>query len=196
MKLTLDNIKISTPHWWDEWVLRQNRIIDYYEEIEGMTCLSETLIAMALENSQPITILLHSPGGDVLEGLGIYDTIMALRNYGIRVIIHSTGVVASMAAILLQAATHRVMSPNSRMLLHEIRQFNFMSEKTVSDAVEMAKELKILNNRLANLVAASTDGKQTPVSIKKLWAKDCWLWPEEALELGLIDEIALVDLLR
>lgn len=194
MKLHDNQIKISTPHWWNEFLLRQSRTIDFFEEVEAMTCFSSTMVAMMLENSKPITILLHSPGGDVLEGLGIFDTIMAAKKQGVRVTVHGIGVVASMAAIIMQAASHRVMTPNSRMLLHEIREFSFMSSNTVSDAVDKAKELEILNDRLAKLVADRTGGLQTPGSIKGLWKKDCWLWPKEALTLGLIDEIALVNL--
>lgn len=191
MKLTDDHIKITTPYWWDAFKLRQHRVVDLSEEIASGITFSESIMAMALENTRPITILLHSPGGDVLEGLGIFDTIMAARAHGIQVTAHGMGPVASMAAIILQAATHRVMSPNSRMLLHEVRQFSFMDVKTVSDAADTAKELAIINDRLAKLMAERTNGAQTPDSIRELWIKDRWLWPEEALELGLIDEIAL-----
>ena len=193
MKLLDSQIKIATPHWMNEWRLRQSRIIIFGGEIGGLTGLSVAITAMVLENDRPITILIHSPGGDVLEGLGIMDVLASARAHGVHVTIHAIGPVASMAAILLQAADHRVMTPNSRMLLHEIREFSFMKEATVSDAVNQARELEVLNDRLATLVADRTGDMQTPESIKELWKKDYWLWPNEALTLGLIDEIALVN---
>lgn len=193
MRLLDNQIKIATPHWMNEWRLRQNRIISFSEEIDSLAGLSEAIAALALENDRPITILVHSPGGDVLEGLGIMDVISSARSHGIYITIHAIGVVASMAAILLQAASHRVMTPNSRMLLHEIREFSFMKDTTVSGAVDQARELEFLNDRLAKLVADRTNGAQTPETVKKMWVKDYWLWPEEALEMGLIDEVALVN---
>lgn len=193
--ISTNEIQISTAWGWNTWQLRQHRIITV-ADIDASACeaFQESLIALALEGDQPITILLHSPGGDVLEGLGMYDAILAIRNYGIHVTIHVMGPVASMSAVLLQAANHRVMTSNSRMLLHEVREFSFMSTHTVSDAVDKARELEILNDRLATLVADRTDNIQTPGSIKSLWKKDYWLWPKEALTLGLIDEIGPINL--
>lgn len=188
-----DQIQITTAWGWNTWKLRQHRLITVSDiDPSSSESFQEALLALTLESNEPVTILLHSPGGDVLEGLGMYDAIRAASAQGVIVTVHAVGPVASMAAILLQAADHRVMSPNSRMLLHEIREFSFMSTHTVSDAVDKAKELEVLNDKLAMLVADRTNGIQTPGSIKGMWKKDYWLWPKEALTLGLIDEIALV----
>lgn len=195
MQPLTDPVQISTPWSWNTWQLRQHRIIHISGEFDTSAneALQESLLALSLESDQPITILIHSPGGEVLEGLGMFDIIRATSENGVHITIHVVGTVASMAAILLQAADHRVMTPNSRMLLHEVREFSFMSTHTVSDAVDKANELKVLNDRLATLVAGRTNGIQTPGSIKDMWKKDYWLWPKEALTLGLIDEIALVN---
>lgn len=194
MRPVTNPVQVATAWSWNTWQLREHRIITLSGEIDSTTSdqFQDAIFALALESNQPIKILLHSRGGEVLEGLGIFDSIVAMGEYEIHTTVHATGPVASMAAIILQAADHRVMTPNSRILLHEVREFSFMSSTTVSDAVDQARQLEAINDRLAILVADRTNGMQTPDSIKARWSKDYWLWPEEALEQGLIDEVAPV----
>jgi ATP-dependent protease ClpP protease subunit len=46
-----------------------------------------------------------------------------------------------------------------------------------------------LNDKLMRKMAASTNGKIAEEDLAKMCYEDIWLEPEEALELGLIDEI-------
>jgi ATP-dependent protease ClpP protease subunit len=66
-------------------------------------------------NRKPITIIMNNPGGDWYHGMAIYDAIKCspcectIRVYG-----HAM----SMGSIILQAADHRIMMPNSRVMIH------------------------------------------------------------------------------
>ena len=64
---------------------------------------------------KPITIIMNNLGGDWYHGMGIYDAIKACKNH---ITIKVFGYVMSMGSIIIQAADKRIMSPNSRMMIH------------------------------------------------------------------------------
>jgi ATP-dependent protease ClpP protease subunit len=59
------------------------------------------------DSARPITITINSPGGSVMDGLALYDKILRLRRKGTPIETRATGLVASMATILLQAGDVR-----------------------------------------------------------------------------------------
>lgn len=62
-----------------------------------------------------IRIVLNSHGGEVENGMAIYDVISTSKN---DVAIEAYGSCQSMAALILQAGTYRYMSPNCRFMVH------------------------------------------------------------------------------
>jgi len=70
-----------------------------------------------LENAgdDEITILMNNPGGYEFHGIAIYD---AIRDCSSRVVIKVFGMAMSMGSIILQAADERIMSPNSKIMIH------------------------------------------------------------------------------
>jgi ATP-dependent protease ClpP protease subunit len=68
-----------------------------------------------IDNNKPITIKMNSSGGEVIQGLAIYDLIKTCKNY-VRIIVE--GPCESMATVILQAADERVMLQNSHLMLH------------------------------------------------------------------------------
>ena len=57
------------------------------------------------------------------------------------------------------------------------------------DSYDATTKTERLNDKLMRKMAASTNGKISEEELAKLCYEDIWLEPEEALELGLIDEI-------
>ena len=66
-------------------------------------------------SSDPITIIMNNPGGDVYHGFAIYDAIKS-SECNIRIVVY--GMAMSMGSVILQAADYRVMMPNSTMMMH------------------------------------------------------------------------------
>ena len=62
-----------------------------------------------------IKIPMNNPGGDWYHGMAIYD---AIRNSKCHCTIKVYGHAMSMGSIILQAADHRIMMPNSRFMIH------------------------------------------------------------------------------
>jgi ATP-dependent protease ClpP protease subunit len=62
-----------------------------------------------------ILILMNNLGGDWYHGMAIYDSI---KNSSCNCTIKVYGHAMSMGSIILQAADHRIMMPNSRFMIH------------------------------------------------------------------------------
>jgi ATP-dependent protease ClpP protease subunit len=82
--------------------------------IKGLHIL-DTYDAEARRGEKPITIIMNNPGGDVIHGMAIYDAIKNCKNH---VTIKVSGHAMSMGSIILQAADERVMTVNSKIMIH------------------------------------------------------------------------------
>lgn len=138
-----------------------------------------------LKTRKPIKIILNSIGGEVYLGLLIFNTIRDLTKQGLKVIIETRGLAASMGCIILQAGTKRIASKYTRFLIHEISTYTFGKS---SEVKEQAEETIKTNNMLREILAERT-GK-TQEQIEDLWhKKDVYMSSKEALEFGLVDEV-------
>ena len=143
------------------------------------------LMYLSVLNTEPITILLNTVGGNVYDGLFIYDTIRDLVFKGVEVNIEVRGLAASMGLIILQAATKRVSSKYTRFLIHEMSDICHGKTSQIEDETAEAKKL---NDMLRGIEAIRS--KKTSEEIEALTKRrDIWLSAEEALEWGLIDSI-------
>jgi len=62
-----------------------------------------------------ITVLINSSGGDVHQGMAIYDAIKECKS---KVITHAVGTCYSMASIIFQAGDERLISSNATLMIH------------------------------------------------------------------------------
>lgn len=133
----------------------------------------------------PITIRINSPGGSVLDGFALLDTILRLRRKGHKITTHGIGMIASMATIIMQAGDERVLDQNAWFMIHEV------SAGTSGKASEMEDQMKFtlkLQDRLLDILAERS--KLTKTQIKRRWKKtDDWMSSDDALALGFVDRV-------
>lgn len=88
----------------------------------SITCLDAFMSCVQyLDNenpNQPIYLYINCPGGSVISGLAIYDTIQHIRS---EVVTVNMGLAASMASFLLCAGSRgrRFALPHSRVMIHQ-----------------------------------------------------------------------------
>jgi ATP-dependent Clp protease, protease subunit len=139
-----------------------------------------------LESSDPkrdVQMFINSPGGSVIDGMGIYDTMQYITP---DVGTICTGMAASMGAVLLCAGTtgKRTALPHSRVMIH---QPSGGMQGQFSDMEISYNLIKKLKNELYEIMAHHT-GK-TMEEIEKDSNRDNWMTSGEAKAYGLVDEV-------
>lgn len=139
-----------------------------------------------LESTDPkrdIQMFINSPGGSVIAGMGIYDTMQYVSP---DVATICTGLAASMGAVLLCAGKtgKRTCLPHSRVMIH---QPSGGMQGQFTDMEISYKLIKQLRNELYDIMAQHT-GK-TFEEIEKDSDRDNWMTAQEAKDYGLVDEV-------
>ena len=133
--------------------------------------------------TQPIDILVSSPGGHLESGDAIHDVVRFIAA-PVRMI--GTGWVGSAATHLYLAAPRerRFCPPNTRFLIH---QPSGGAGGPASDIAIHAQEILKARERIARTIARET-GKSFD-SVMADIERDRWLSAEEAVEYGLVSRI-------
>ncbi len=136
--------------------------------------------------TDPITVFLDTDGGDVDEGLFIYDTI---RDSKAHVTIKILSKAWSIGSIIAQAADTRFMHPEATVMWHsgsgDIG--GNTSEIPARFAFDRRQEARCDNILLDRLKAA--DPRYSRAKLERSNAKGIYYTAEQCLTLGLIDEI-------
>lgn len=134
----------------------------------------------------PINIILNSPGGDIFDGLLLFDTLQSMRNHGIEVTVKVRGLAASMGSVLSQAGDVRLISRNSWLMIHEPSTITW---GTAGDVKREADLLMSLHKQLSAILAERSTMTADAVA-RRSRDKDWWLPAEEAVRLGFFDLVA------
>ena len=166
--------------------LLKERIIFLNGPVEDMVASVVCAQLLFLESENPskdIFMYINSPGGVVTSGMAIYDTMEYIRPDVSTVCI---GQAASMGSLLLTAGAvgKRQCLPNSRIMTHQ-PSGGFQGQ--ASDIEIHAKEIISLRSRL-NKIYEKHSGKSMK-QIEKIMERDTFMSPDEAKEMGLIDEV-------
>lgn len=139
-----------------------------------------------LESTDPkrdIQMFVNSPGGSVIAGLGMYDT-MQYVSPDVGTI--CTGLAASMGAVLLAAGTKgkRSCLRHSRVMIH---QPSGGMQGQFTDMEISYNLIKDLKDELYAILSKHTG--QSMKTIEKDSDRDKWMTSKEAKSYGLVDEV-------
>lgn len=152
------------------------------------TCPDDVISKIDVANGEDLTVVINSGGGSVYDGAEIYT---ALKNYKGHVETQVVGVAASSASVIAMAGDTIKMSPVSEMMIHNTSMLNFGDYHSMDKASEL---LKSANKIIANAYRLKT-GKSEE-ELLELMDKETWFTPQEALDMGFIDEIMFDDGLK
>lgn len=137
------------------------------------------MLHLDAEDDTPIDIYINSPGGDVYQGLAIYD-VSKIISCPIRTV--CVGMAASMAAVLMLMGDDRDGLKHSRIMLHEVSDWIRGKSKDVMVEVE---EMRIAQKALYDIISEKTNLE----NIDKLFTLDTWFSANQALEAGILTKI-------
>ncbi len=143
------------------------------------------LIFLAGEDpDKEISVYINSPGGEVISGLAIYDTMQFIKP---PVATYCVGMAASMAAVLLLAGSpgRRSALPHSRVLIHQGS--TGIGRSAVPDLEVFARETLRTNNMLLETMARHTG--QPLERVRRDTERDYYMTADEARDYGIIDQV-------
>ena len=184
----LQNLTSVLPRWWKI----ENKapgagpsLVSIYDEIGLYGVSAGDFLAEMREIPGDIELHLNSPGGDVFDGIAIYNQLKQAQKRGtVHVVVD--GLAASAASFIAQAASpsHLEMAPHSQMMIHD----GFaMGIGNAADMRELSAQLDKASDNIASIYAERS-GKPAAFWREKMRA-ETWLSDAEAVEIGLADRI-------
>lgn len=134
---------------------------------------------------KPIRILINSPGGDAVVGMGLVDAITQSKT---KVIGIGVALVASAAFHIYISCHERYSFANTIFLMHDGEIAIQNSSSKARDTMEFFERME---KQTKDHVVAHTkiDGEY----YDKVWDSELYMYPEKAKELGVLDKIVGVD---
>ena len=166
--------------------LMRERIILLGDEIDthlaNIVC-SQLLLLDAEDPDKDIIIYINSPGGSVIDGLAIYDTMQHTKAPINTICI---GEAASMASVLLLAGSpnKRYVLKNARVMIH---QGSGGTRGQASDIEIYTKELLRLEHLINEIMQEHTG--QSIEKLQKDQNRDNYMTSQQALDYNIIDKI-------
>jgi len=172
---------------YDLWSrLMKDRIVFIGDQVHPT--MANIIVAqfLFLEKEDPdkdIEVYINSPGGDVMAGLAIYDTMKHIKP---DIATTCVGMAASMGAVLLSGGTKgkRAALPNSRIMVH---QGSAGFSGTPSDIEIQVRLVMSFKEKLTEILAENCNKEFSQVS--RDIDRDYWMTPQEGVDYGIIDTV-------
>ena len=128
-----------------------------------------------------INVYINSYGGEVAEGLAIYNN---LKRHKAKVVTVDDGFACSIASVIFMAGDERKMSDASLLMIHNA--WTYAS----GNAEELRKAAEDLDKITSASVAAyMANVTITEEEVKQLMDDETWLTPQECIEKGFATEV-------
>lgn len=155
-----------------------------YDEIGywGVTARQFASSMKALGDLDHINLHIHSPGGDVFDGIAIYNL---LNSHSASKTVYIDGLAASMASVIAMVGNPIIMPENAMMMIHKPWGI------TGGDANDMRDYADLLDKVEAVLIPsyAKKTGKSSD-ELALLLGEETWMTAQECLEHGFADQIS------
>ncbi|MGL4524634.1 MAG: ATP-dependent Clp endopeptidase proteolytic subunit ClpP [Spirochaetia bacterium] len=166
--------------------LLKDRIIFLDGQIDDISAdliVAQLLFLQSQDADRDISLYINSPGGSVLAGLAIYDTMNFIKP---DIATYCVGQAASMGALIFSggAKGKRFCLPSSRVMIHQ--PWGGAQGQSVDITIH-AKEILRLKQLLIDYLARDT-GKDRKILAKDM-ERDFYLCAAEAVEYGLADAV-------
>ena len=166
--------------------LLKDRIIFLGEEVTDISAnlvVAQLLFLESEDANKDIHLYINSPGGSVVAGMAIYDTMQYIK---CDVSTICLGMAASMGAFLLAGGKKgkRYALPNSEIMIHQPAG----GARGQATEIQIAAEQILKSKKKLNEMLAANTGKSLEV-IERDTERDFYMSAKEALEYGIIDNV-------
>lgn len=154
-----------------------------YGEVGKQVTLDTVLKDISPKNSSYI-VHIHSLGGDVFEGYAIYN---AIKNTGKKITVHIEGLCASIATLIAASGSKIIMNAKAQFMIHNPRIASMAGDSR--DLRNVAGQLDKIKSQLIGSWTERSTVKLSYEQLSDMYDHETWLTPEQALEMGFVDEV-------
>lgn len=155
---------------------------DYWGEGVTAKRIAGALRAM---NGADVTVNINSPGGDMFEGLAIYNL---LREYEGNVTVKVLGIAASAASVIAMAGDDIQIGRGAFLMIHNCWVYAMGNRH---DFAELAQSLEPFDNAMADIYAARSGLDMA--AVQKLMDAESYIGGSDAVAKGLADSLLSAD---
>ncbi len=154
-----------------------------YDEIGywGVTAKQFVANLKALGDITHIKLHINSPGGDVFDGIAIFN---ALKFHGAAITVYIDGLAASMASVIAMVGNPVIMPENTMMMIHKPWGFAGGDAEDMRDYADLLDKVESV---LIPAYAAKTGKSHDEVAA--MLEDETWLTGEECLAQGFADQV-------
>lgn len=152
-----------------------------WEELGEVSAVNLSKQLDAMGDVNEINVYINSYGGEVAEGLAIYN---ALKRHKAKVTTVCDGFACSIASVIFMAGDERVMNESSLLMIHNAWTY------AMGNADELRKQADDLEKiTQASVEAYKAHSTLEEADIKELMDNETWILPEEAMEYGFATKV-------
>lgn len=146
---------------------------------EGTTAKQFQKDLAALGDVRTLDIFINSPGGDVFDGVAIYNQ---LARHRARKIVHVDALAASIASVIAMVGDEIEIAANGMMMVH--RAWGLVIGNA-NDARKFADTLEKIDSTIIGTYVARSGADEAEIT--RMVDAETWLTAQEAVDLGLAD---------
>ncbi len=165
-------------------LLLKDRIIVINSQVEpamAAVTIAQLRYLNEVDSQKPIDVLINTPGGSVIAGRAIYDTMRSIeapvRTVGL-------GMQASMGSILMAGGDVRLMAKGASLMIHSIA--SGTQGELSAQEIDMEQTRRLFDDMKSIYI------RHIGLN-ERFWdlmcAKNTWLSAEQALKIGFINDI-------
>ena len=128
-----------------------------------------------------IVIKLNSPGGDVFEGIEIYNY---LKGHPSNVTVEVTGLAASAATFIVAGANEVIMNVGTSLMIHEASTFTWGNKQDIQKTLNA---LETIDDSILSIYAEKTG--QTSEQLRQWMNEEKWFTADEAVKFGFANSV-------
>lgn len=152
-----------------------------WEELGEMSAVNLSKQLEQLEGVSKINVYINSYGGEVAEGLAIYNS---LKRHPAEIVTVCDGFACSIASVIFMAGDRRVMNEASLLMIHNAWT---CAQGNAAELRKQARDLETITD--ASVAAYLANVNITETKLRYLMDAETWLSPAKALEYGFCTEI-------
>lgn len=132
-----------------------------------------------------ISVRINSPGGDVFDGITIYNR---LKQHSANVTVYIDGLAASIASIVALAGDEVIASEGTLFMIHKPMSGVYGNSNELEEMISLLDEVE---EQLVSIYRRKTNMDRS--EIKNMLSKETWMNASEAKEMGFVDSIMEED---